>query len=466
MRRWGRFWGEEDVGLTAKKKARVMPEKPEETKPEGICSISVEGFKSLYQRTDVEIRPLTLLAGANSSGKSSLLQPLLLLKQTLEAPYDPGALLLNGPHVRFSSFEQLLSRNEQGALTDRFSVAFALSKGRVAKMTFDRSAEGSPDVFETIYLNTQLHTEIALQRGMSPADLERAFSDTVTRALNAQYPDISTRNLRRVRCFLDVIFVQSKAADEEVFLRSLREGRATHLARILHVPALRRSPERAYAITAVPQTFPGPFDPYIASIIHHWQIKQDDRLEQLNTFLHTLGLTSRVQAQKLNDTQVELSVSRLKPGHAHASQDMVSIADVGFGVSQIMPLLVALLAAEPGQLVYIEQPEIHLHPNAQVALASVLVHASNRGVHVVAETHSALVLLGIQTLVAQQKLSPEDVVLHWFERAEDGMSRVVSAELDESGAFGDWPEDFDDVTLRAQAAYMDAAERRLTAGKP
>ena len=74
---------------------------------------------------------------------------------------------------------------------------------------------------------------------------------------------------------------------------------------------------------------------------------------------------------------------------------MVSIADVGFGVSQVLPVLVALTSREiRDSLVYLEQPELHLHPNAQVALAQMLADAAKRGVRVVAETHSSLLLIG------------------------------------------------------------------------
>jgi len=69
---------------------------------EGITEITVGGFKSIATKQTIEVRPLTILAGANSSGKTSFLQPLLLLKQTLEAPYDPGPLLLDGPNVKFT----------------------------------------------------------------------------------------------------------------------------------------------------------------------------------------------------------------------------------------------------------------------------------------------------------------------------------------------------------------------------
>lgn len=147
------------------------------------------------------------------------------------------------------------------------------------------------------------------------------------------------------------------------------------------------------------------------------------------------------------------------------SRDMVNIADVGFGVSQALPVVVALRAAKPGQLVSIEQPEIHLHPRAQVAMPRLLVNAANRGVRVVAETHSSLILLAVQTLVAEGVIAPGDIGLNWFIRGDkDGTTRIQTAELDEAGRFGDWPEDFDEVALEAENRYLSAAEARLSRG--
>ena len=137
---------------------------------------------------------------------------------------------------------------------------------------------------------------------------------------------------------------------------------------------------------------------------------------------------------------------------------MVSIADVGFGVSQVLPVLVALIVAEPGRLVYLEQPELHLHPRAQVALAQVLATAAKRGVRVVVETHSSLLLLAVQTLVAEGDLSPELVKLHWFTRGDNGATEINTADLDEAGAYGDWPEDFDDVDLEGAESLSNAAD--------
>jgi predicted ATPase len=208
----------------------------------------------------------------------------------------------------------------------------------------------------------------------------------------------------------------------------------------------------------VGQIFHGTFDAYVATLIHHWQKNKSAKIEELKLALQTVGLGNNIQATRLNDIEVELKVSRLSHKNEADNNDLVSIADVGFGVSQTLPVLVALLTAKPGQLVYLEQPEIHLHPRAQVALAQILAAAAKRGVKVVAETHSSLLLLGVQTLIAEGELDPELVRLHWFTRGEDGTTTISSVTPDETGAFGDWPEDFADVSLKAQSRYMDAVD--------
>src|SRR5262245_24698232 len=85
----------------------IPPRANRSTSRAGSLTIGVEGYKSIRDRVELEIRPLTLLAGANSSGKTSVIQPLLLVKQTLEASFDPGPLLLHGPNVRFHLFEEM-----------------------------------------------------------------------------------------------------------------------------------------------------------------------------------------------------------------------------------------------------------------------------------------------------------------------------------------------------------------------
>jgi predicted ATPase len=125
-----------------------------------------------------------------------------------------------------------------------------------------------------------------------------------------------------------------------------------------------------------------------------------------------------------------------------------------------------LIQADPGQLVYIEQPEIHLHPRAQWRLPQLLTDAANRGVRLVIETHSSLLLSGILTQIAKGEISNDKVVLHWFKRdPTTGLSTVEPAYPDPMGRVGEWPGDFDDVELTASNDYLDAVEAKLMASR-
>jgi len=441
-----------------------------------ITEISVTGFKSIRDLTNVAIRPLTLLAGANSSGKSSAMQPLLLVKQTLEASFDPGALLLDGPNVRFTSVEQALSRLSGSRGSAQFAVELTLMGGHQLRLAFGREPDGGVSVREMLFRS--IGETIRLRPGMTHDEVVASMSDGELREVFGTLQEIVRKRLKgfrwatqRDRCFLNVAPSGGTAQEQamvQAVLTSLSFGLPPFslgrlflpaIKGIIHVPGSRGNPARTYGTTAVGPDFPGLFQDYVASVITQWQASESVLLRRLNRRLQKLGLTSRVTPRPINGTQVELCVARLPRGRGKGARDLVSIADVGFGVSQVLPVVVSLLAARPGQLVYLEQPELHLHPRAQAALAELLAEAARRGVRVVAETHSSLLLLAVQTLVAEGKLAADLVKLHWFERSANGCTRVRSADLDEGGSFGDWPEDFGDVELQAESRYLDAAER-------
>ncbi len=260
--------------------------------------------------------------------------------------------------------------------------------------------------------------------------------------------------IERLGCFL---ILESKDGTKRLDLNSQL---AFNIANIIHLPGLRGNPERTYKLTSTGPLFPGRFENYTASLVHEWEKTEDKLLKKLSAALYKLKITGAVSTKKIGDARIELQVDRI-PRLKNHNPEMVSIADVGLGVSQVLPVLVALITARPGQLVYIEQPELHLHPNAQVALAQVLGDAAKRGVHVVAETHSSMLLLGVQNLVAEGKLSPDIVKLHWFSRNKEGITKVSSRNLDKTGAYGKWPVDFDKVSLREQSRYIKASQSLL-----
>jgi AAA domain, putative AbiEii toxin, Type IV TA system len=437
---------------------------------EGITCITVKGFKSIADECSIDIRPLTILAGANSSGKSSIMQPILMMKQTLEATYDPGPLLLDGPNVRFNSVDQFLSRSD-GKNESQFNVGLEMESVKFRNdlemkssisfyVTFIKSHIGM-DVAEISYRND--NDAIILRPEMTEKEMIVALAKTRLKKYKITEPNKLGFFLKteRNRFFLELRIIDKK--NEAIFMGTAERLKFSNvILGLIHLPALRGNPERNYKKTSVGPMFPGTFEIYAASIIHHWQSTHDQRLHVLGTALELLGLTWKVGTKKVDDVSIEVMVGRLIYGEKKDSNDLVSIADVGFGISQTLPVIVALLTAEPGQLVYIEQPEIHLHPKAQMAMAQILADAANRGVRVVVETHSALLLLGIQSLVAEGKLSPDKVKLHWFKRRpEDGVTEVSSADLDRAGAFGDWPEDFSSAEMDADTRYIHAAEARL-----
>jgi hypothetical protein len=409
---------------------------------DGITRIAVEGFKSIAKRQEIEIAPLTILAGANSSGKSSIMQPLLMLKQTLEATYDPGPLKIDGPNVTFTSISQFLSRRPT-SLGPRFLRVEIMAGGFGLELSL--VGRDTLEIFEETYCTPAART--TLRPEMSDEELKRLIS--APRRRKADSPFIS-----RDRFFLTIL-------DGVIGLTIVPSQQLPDIQGVVHVPGLRGDTSRTYRRTATGPHFPGTFEHYVASLILQWQSGNEAEYLLLNRDLAHVGLAGKVVAKKLNDVELDLRVNRLADPE---SEDLVSVADVGFGVSQTLPLLVALRAAEPGRLVYLEEPEIHLHPRAQTKLADILAGAANRGVRVVVETHSTLLLTAIQTLVAKGELSPDLVKLHWFQRdPKTGITQVNSTGVDGNGAFReDWPEDFDEVILDTDRQYLDAVTERST----
>ncbi len=451
---------------------RIRSKKREraERKESGITRITVAGFKSIRDEQSIDIRPLTILAGANSSGKSSMLQPLLLLKQTLECPYDPGPLLLNGPNVRFTDAQQFFSRNRNGEPVPDFSVSIR-SPTFAVETSFRRRPRSGLDVRKTVltlgkramsFNSSMSGSQVWEQVKRGPEHLVQFFQGF------AKGGDAFEWQIVRDRCFLNPSLRrgQGERVVHIPFLSVSHSPAEQVLVNVVHIPGMRGNPARVYPVTALEDSFPGLFPDYVASVISQWETDRSDRiLHALHEDLRLLGLTWKVTAKRISDAEVELQVGRLTRAVRAASRDLVNIADVGFGLSQVLPVMVAVHAAGPDNLLYLEQPEIHLHPRAQVAMATVLARAVRRGVRMVVETHSGLLLRAVQAVVAEGKeaLTPDLVKLHWFTRSEkDGTTTIASAELDEAGAFGDWPEDFGDVELDIESRYLDAAQSRMS----
>lgn len=437
-------------------------------RPHDITFIELTGFKSIAKKTRVDLSPLTIFSGANSSGKSSVSQAILLLKQTNEAAYDPGALLLNGPNVKLTSATQLLSQLPE-INSKKFTIKFGFHNEASLELSY-KSAPNKPGGVDISAIKqvSKSGQVIRISSASTQAELLEALLASLPDGFRDFYNELMSKNqvrLKRNRCFYQV---SSGTSSDNEFVEKMGTSFGfpddnAFLEQLIHVPGLRGNPERTYATTATGSgNYPGRFENYVASLISDWEANDPKKFNRLTQNLIDLGLTSEIKTNKIDDTQVEIKVSRFKSScERHGNAHLVSIADVGFGVSQVLPILVALNAAQVGQYVIIEQPELHLHPKAQNKLGSLLAEAMHRGVRIIIETHSNILLQGIQTLVAQDEILHENTALNWFETTEEGYTKVTRGRFDTLGAFGSWPADFMDIQLNSEARYLDAVEQKI-----
>ena len=120
----------------------------------------------------------------------------------------------------------------------------------------------------------------------------------------------------------------------------------------------------------------------------------------------------------------------------------------GFGITQVLPIVVAALSARQNDLLLIENPEVHLHPAGQALMGEFLAEVAVAGVQVILETHSDHVLNGVRRAVKSGTLPPDDVALHFFRPRQDaeqeGIAQVQTPLIDGDGNIDDWPEGFFD----------------------
>lgn len=423
-----------------------------------ISRIVVAGFKSINAPQELSVRRLTIIAGANSAGKSSMMQPLLLLKQSIESAYDPGALKLTGANAKYSSGNQVLSRGLKGVLSNTFSVGIEIKDELVTSHYEWENKKG----FEVTKVVCRKKEEEVYTLLTAPDVLKKKLAVSYGLPLDGKgelpFGKDATFSVKRDRSYFKIV---GAINDNSLVEFSLARDTVNALKNLIHLPGLRGNPERTYPVSAVGKTYPGLFQDYTASLMLEWEsTKNTQKLAGLRADMKKLGLSWKVRATRKDDTQVEIVVGRLPLPKRGGAQDLVNIADVGLGVSQTLPLLVALHAATDKHLIYIEQPEIHLHPKAQVLLAEVIVSATKRGATIILETHSSIMIRKIQTLVAVGEIDHSDVSLNWFSRDDYGYTVVKNTNPDEAGAYGDWPEDFDDVSLKVESEYLTAVEKR------
>ncbi|MEN8216093.1 MAG: DUF3696 domain-containing protein [Pseudomonadota bacterium] len=139
--------------------------------------------------------------------------------------------------------------------------------------------------------------------------------------------------------------------------------------------------------------------------------------------------------------------------------------NVGFGLSYTLPIIVALLSLPKGGLVLLENPEAHLHPKGQTIMGKLMAQVAAAGTQVIVETHSDHVLDGIRLAVFEGLIKPMQTCLHYFDRSEDGKIRLLTPKINEEGRIDHWPDGFFDESVRNLAALASRRRRERRKGK-
>ena len=182
--------------------------------------------------------------------------------------------------------------------------------------------------------------------------------------------------------------------------------------------------------------------------------KVADSLKRMN-LAESFDLTPIAAGRREHDIRLKLA----------ADSAYVPLSDVGFGVSQVLPVLVQCYLAPPGSPVIIEQPELHLHPAAQSELADVLIDVvQNRKIQIILESHSEHLLRRIQRRIAEGTFEANDASLYFCEM-RDGESKARELELTDDGFIKNWPKDFFGDEMADLTAMTEAAAKRHLAAK-
>lgn len=466
-----------------------------------LTKINLESFKSFGHPTEVELAPITLIYGPNASGKSSLIQSLLLQKQSLEA----GTLTLSGGYASLGSVSGLAHRHDESRpITVGFEFAVpvrweipgeAISPGltRALKMTFAADAAGGPVVQELVFEAGGRAFPYVLDPDRSagawrlPVDaavrlVELASDPKATWRADPGKKRLSERRVSDARRILGlahgeagVPFASSGLLPDRIELDlapysqgatiDAAELAATSLRRsfglldaaradleralreLCYLGPIRSAPQRTYVRGAVSrQRILDPEGADAANVL----FDSPSEAQEVSEWLGLLKVPYSVAVHALQSEHpgvgdllhLELLDRRFEPPVA------VSAADVGFGVSQLLPLVVQLLVARD-QIVCIEQPEIHLHPRLQSEFAELLIEstsAEGRANQVVVETHSEHLMLRLQRKIRAGEIAPADVSVLYVDIDEArGTAEARRLRLDDRGRFLDrWPGGFFD----------------------
>ena len=453
-----------------------------------INELTLKNFKSWKNVDGMRLAPITGLFGTNSSGKSSIFQSLLLLKQTLESA-DRSLPLHFGSerdYVELGSFRDIIHKH---AVND--ALRFAFKWDLVKPLEIIDPDNPTASLFQGKEMTFSTEIEFLKEEKLRVRRLCYTFAGQefilkkIEKGNKYQLdPAKQGSNFRFIRTVgraweLPGPFKFHGFPDQAVtyfensgFLPDLQRQLEDQFSRIHYLGPLREHPKRRYIWSGgepidVGQRGERAIDAILAArsrgkYISPGYRKQRKTLEERIAFwLKELGLIHSFSVDSI-DKRSGLFQVKVKRGPDSAD---VLITDVGFGVSQILPVLVLCYYAEEGSTILLEQPEIHLHPSVQMGLADVFIDVmKNRNIQIILESHSEHLLKRLQRRLAEGELEQEKIALYFCSSGPSG-SRLDELELDLYGNITNWPEDFFGDRFGETAAVQEAGLKKKIAAE-
>lgn len=361
--------------------------------------VSLKNFKC-FEVLDLPLANLTLLSGTNASGKSSVLQALVLLHQTMREHEWSTRLMLNGDALKLGTVADVVDKVhgrrtfEIGLVHESESYAWTFS--------------GERDEMSVAVDSVRSHS--------STEDNPKALHYLLPYKPDANHSEMANR-----------------------------------LCRLTYITAERAGPREFYSLadTQVASVV-GPTGEHAISVLHQGRDAQvveglvladtpPTRLRQVEARMALFFPGCALVLQQIPQANAVTLGLRTSP-----DTDFHRPIHVGFGLSQVLPIVIAALSAEAGDILLIENPEVHLHPAGQAQMGQFLAEVARVGIQVILETHSDHVLNGIRRSVKEKKLPPESVGIHFFSPRVAGESQIFSPRIDHSGNIDKWPSGFFD----------------------
>ncbi len=456
-----------------------------------LTHLQIKNFKAWADTGKVRLAPLTVLFGANSSGKSSLGHLLLALKQTALSTDRKRALHLGDDDslIDLGTFADCL-HNHDGKQSLEFDLRWRLARnltignaanraesfmgdelGLHARITSNKELQ--PETAEFGYQLWQqnasilnvVHTRSGNGGGLTcdPLKLEKA----VGRKWPAEPPEKFYR-------FNDRTLLRYQNAD---FLAEFALETERLLSQFFYLGPLRRHPKRVYQWSGdTPPDVGLQGESAVAALLaatrdgrtlNRGHKKHTHRFDAfIASLLQDLGVITNFEVKPVAAGRKEYEVLV----RTHKGSAEVKLTDVGFGLSQVLPALVQAFYAPAGSVVWMEQPEIHLHPQVQANLADTFICAVNawengkpRGTQLIIESHSEHLLTRLQRRVAEGDIDKDKVAIYFVSRAGEH-AEIEPLQLNDDGEITNWPDNFFGDEMADVAGRMKAAMKRRKQG--